>query len=54
MTRITGLKNSSYKNYMMLHDADSHTLKTVDHIGNCQRQVFSLGLSQRMHKITNL
>ena len=29
-------------------------LKTVDTIGNCQRQVFSLGVSQHMHKITNL
>ena len=29
-------------------------LKTVDTIGNCQRPVFSLGVSQHMHKITNL
>ena len=28
-------------------------LKTLDTIG-CQRPVFSLGVSQRMHKITNL
>ena len=29
-------------------------LKTVDTIGNCQRPVFSLGVSQHMHKITYL
>ena len=29
-------------------------LKAVDTIGNCQRQVVSLGVSQHMHKITNL
>ena len=31
-------------------------LKTLDTIGNCQRPVFSLGVSQHtcMHKITNL
>ena len=30
------------------------TLKTVDTIGNCQRLVFTVGVSQHMHKITNL
>ena len=29
-------------------------LKTVDTIGNCRRPVFLLGVSQHMHKITNL
>ena len=29
-------------------------LKAVDTIGNCQRPVFSLGVSQHKHKITNL
>ena len=29
-------------------------LKTVDTIGNCQRLVFTVGVSQHMHKITNL
>ena len=29
-------------------------LKTLDTIGNCQRSVFSLGVSQHMHKTTNL
>ena len=29
-------------------------LNAVDTVGNCQRQVFSLGVSQHMHKITNL
>ena len=29
-------------------------LKTLDTIGNCQRPVFSRGVSQHIHKITNL
>ena len=29
-------------------------LKTTDTIGNCQRPAFPLGVSQHMHKITNL
>ena len=29
-------------------------LQTLDTIGNCQRPVFSLAISQHMHKITNL
>ena len=29
-------------------------LKTIDTIGNCQRPVFSLGVSQHKHKITKL
>ena len=29
-------------------------LRALDTIGNCQRPVFSLGVSQVMHKITNL
>ena len=29
-------------------------LMTLDTIGNCQRSVFSLGVSQHMHKIINL
>ena len=33
---------------------NNNTLKTLDTIGNWQRQVFSLGVSQHMHKITNL
>ena len=33
----------------------SHShLKTVDTIGNCQRPVFLLGISQHIHEITNL
>ena len=32
----------------------SNTLKTLDSIGNCQRPLFPLGISQLMHKITNL
>ena len=29
-------------------------LKAVDTIGNCQRLAFTVGVSQHMHKITNL
>ena len=29
-------------------------LKTMGTFGNCQRSVFLLGVSQQMHKITNL
>ena len=29
-------------------------LKTVDTIGNCHRLAFKVGVSQHMHKITNL
>ena len=28
-------------------------LKTLDTIGNCQRPVFSLGVSQQVHKLIN-
>ena len=31
-----------------------HRLKTLDDIGNCQRPVFSLCVSQHVHKRTNL
>ena len=31
-----------------------HLLKTLDTIGNCHRPVFPLGVSQHMHRITNL
>ena len=30
------------------------SIKTVDTIGNCQRLAFNVGVSQHMHKITNL
>ena len=33
---------------------DEGFLKTLETIGICQRSVFSLGVSQHMHKITNL
>ena len=29
-------------------------LKAVDTIGNCQRLAFTVGVSQHVHKITNL
>ena len=31
-----------------------YVLKAVDTIGNCQRLAFTVGVSQHMHKITNL
>ena len=31
-----------------------HSLKALDTFGNCQRPVFSLGVSQLMHEIANL
>ena len=31
-----------------------NNLKAVDTFGNCRKSVFSLGVSQHMHKITNL
>ena len=34
--------------------AHAHLLKALDTIGNCQRRVSSLGVTQHMHKITNL
>ena len=40
-------KNCLYKIYGKI-------LKTLDTIGNCQTPVFSLYLSEHMHKITNL
>ena len=48
----------SKKCYTILHSCRAYCygvllLKTVDTIGNCQRAVFSLGIYQHMHKITN-
>ena len=51
------------KDYMMIPGAllpkeinlgRAEHLKAVDTIGNCQRPVFSLGVSKHMHKIPNL
>ena len=36
------------------HQPDDSFLKAVDTIGNCQRLAFTVGVSQHMHKITNL
>ena len=36
------------------HWALNHSLKAVDTIGNCQRLACTVGVSQHMHKITNL
>ena len=35
-------------------ELEKRILKTLDTIGNCQRPVFSLGVSQHMHKVTNV
>ena len=35
-------------------DPTESFLKAVDTIGNCQRLAFTVGVSQHMHKITNL
>ena len=35
-------------------DQPGTPLKTLDTFGNCHRPVFSLAVSQHMHKITNL
>ena len=44
----------SYFTFSKETDKKEIYLKTVDNFGNCQRPVFSLGISQHMHKITNL
>ena len=53
--------NSVYRWYglpYVFHWVHSHkyysNLKTLDTIGNCQRLAFLLGVSQHIHKITNL
>ena len=45
--------NIIWQNAMVQPDA-SAGLKTVDTIGNCHRLDFTVGVSQHMHKITNL
>ena len=44
------------KNFWIINSINSAglKLKTLDTIGNCQRPVFSLGVSQHLHKTTNL
>ena len=42
------------RNKKTLTDCFSSALKTLDTISNCQRPVFSLAVSHRMHEITNL
>ena len=44
--------NNVTASYLQMYPAAS--LKTLDTFGNCRRPVFSLGVSQHMHKITNL
>ena len=40
--------------FVSLTVEDQVSLKAVDTIGNCQRLAFTVGVSQHMHKITNL
>ena len=42
------------KFYRGCFKAKRYCLKAVDTIGNCQRLAFTVGVSQHMHKITNL
>ena len=65
-SRITGKKFSKERNQPSKYTLGAYTiqiiifiqltfaLKTPDTIGNYQRPVFSLGVSQRIHIITNL
>ena len=67
MTKNNNLDSSSIKNKTLLTFSGSEFLKgflvqnhdtcfvtALDTFGNCQRPVFSLGVSQHGHKITNL
>ena len=47
------LKTSGH-NYLLHLPNVFWLLKKLDTIGNCQRPLFSLGVSKHMHKITNL
>ena len=44
----------SFTRWILYNRDWSVVLKTLDPIGNCQRPVFSLGVSHHMHNITNL
>ena len=54
MTGCQMLKMFFLKMYVILLMTGCQVLKTLDTYGNCQRPLFSLGVSQHMHKITNL
>ena len=47
-------KNKFKKTFLLEGVSKTPFLKTVVIIGNCQRPVFSFGVSQHMHEITNL
>ena len=49
-----GIINGSFGNLCLVSRLQQRILKTMDTIGNCRRPVFSLGVSQHMHNITNL
>ena len=57
---VEGLSISSHRvNGLLFHNGETtlnikYCLKTLDTFCNCQRPIFSLGVSQHMHKITNL
>ena len=44
----------SYLVYLKPYLPKKSNLKAVDAVGNCQRLAFTVGVSQHMHKITNL
>ena len=54
---IRGVAEHNHKEYIIqesVFQVITRALKTLDTTGNCQRPVFSLGVSQHMHKLTNL
>ena len=54
---ITNVKRK-FVRVVKTHDTKVSTtiwvLKTLEAIGNCQRLVFTVGVSQHTHKITNM
>ena len=46
--------NTSHDWLICLKQIQHYLLKAVDTIGNCQRLAFTVGVSQHMHKISNL
>ena len=51
---IDGTFHYTFCNYTFCLKCDTRDIKAVDTIGNCQRLAFTVCVSQRMHKITNL
>ena len=51
--KLSYIRKTLYENFIG-STICTQPLKTLDTIGNCHRPVFSLGVYQHMHKITNL